>query len=204
MENESKTAFEKRMKTITVPEGFTTSFGEDIWGFGEQTTVNPFFKLSKTNDVEFKFDLNGSGHTSFHTAKGVLTFDRRGVEDSFYHVPFSFTNKASKPLSGAALDTLVQEQLDKVAKRREYYALAIVIPGLPGGHTVAPEGVEGLKKQLANANGHLTFTPAGFGTGYCVTKKPTRGLRYGETRAKPELEAFLGVSPLYVHTLDCD
>jgi hypothetical protein len=200
MKSESNAAFKKRMSTITVPEGFTATFGEETWGWGANKITQLTFTLYKEDDTKIKFDQSGAGHTEFKSERGWGTYDRRGVEDSFHHIPYDFEKNQTPP----DLNAIVAEQLARIVKSREYYKTAVAIPGLPGGFTVKPEGVAGLKKQLAAKNGHLTFTPSGFGTGYCITKKPTRGCRYGEERAKPELEAFLGQSPLYVHTLDCD
>jgi hypothetical protein len=189
-------AFKKRMSKIKMPEGFTGTFGEEKWPPGNETYHH--FELVKENDTKIKFDLSGCGHTSFMVGDGWRSFDRTGVEDSFYH---------TKVYKGddrvIDLDTIIAEQLKRIAERREYYKSAVEVPGLPAKFTVAPDGVAGLKASIKN-NGHLSFTPSGFGVGYCVTKRPQQGLRYGEVRAKPELEKFLDHSPLYVHTLDCD
>lgn len=195
---ETKASFKKRMSTIQVPEGFIANMTEEPWDWQGQKT-HSVFTLTKPDDTIIKFDQNGSGHTSFNTEQGWRTFDRRGVEDSFYHVRWDY-EKDKSPLD---LNAILAEQLKKIEDRRVYFRTAVPVPGLQGGYTVAPDGVAKLKEQLKKI-GHITFTPSGFGTGYCITKKPTRGLRYGESRAKPELEAFLGHSPLYVSTMDCD
>lgn len=185
--------FEKRMKTITVPEGFTASFGKDYWQHGQN---DPYFQLTKPDDTEITFEYNGGrGHTRFKTDKGWLCFDRTGVEDSFYH------RKLWDGDDEKNLDEIITEQLKRITDRREYYRTAVSIPTIP--FTCAPERVSELKKDLAK-KGHISFHPSGFGTGYNITSKPQRRLRYGETRAKPELEAFFGISPLYVSTMDCD
>ena len=95
----------------------------------------------------------------------------------------------------------MQEQLERIEKRREYYRSAVSIPGLP--YTVAPDGVEDLRKRLAK-HGSLSFTPSGFGTGYMVSKRKPPGYQYGGKQASPELEKFLGHAPLYITTMDCD
>lgn len=197
MKTESKAAFTKRMQSITIPDGFTAAMREekDGWVKGQKTYL--VYTLTKPDDTKIEFDQYGSGHTKFLTEKGWRTFDRTGVEDSFYHLPFE--HEKGKKID---LNALVAEQLARIEKSRDYFKSAISVPGLPN-FTVAPDRVAKLKADLKKF-GVITFTPSGFGTGYSITKKPTRGLRYGESRAKPELEAFLGHSPLYVSTMDCD
>lgn len=195
---ESTSAFMIRMKSIKVPEGFTAEFGEDTFGFGEKVEKYANFTLTKAGDTRIKFDQYGGGHTEFTKEPGMwLCFDRTGVEDSFYHADL-YGSKKEKEFD---LDAIVTEQLARIAKRREYYKTAVSVPSIP--FTVAPDKVPELKKQLAK-HSHITFTPSGFGTGYVIAKKPTRGCRYGEKRADANLEAFLGHSPLYVATMDCD
>lgn len=191
---ETEHSFRSRMNTIRVPDGFRAKFAKSEWG--DFLT----FVLLKEDDTKLVFDHSayGSGHTSFSVGGGWRSFDRTGVEDSFHHVDYN-----GRKLDKYGLNALVNEQLKRIANRREYYKTAVTIPGLPGGYTIAPEGVVDLKNRLQQF-GHISFTPPGFGTGYCVTKKPQWGLQFGETRAKPELEAFLGHKPLFVHTLDCD
>lgn len=175
--------FEAKMKTLSVPAGFTTEQSADA------------FTL-KSDSIEIKFDRSGSGHTNFKVGGSWKTLDRRGVEDSFYHV--SLYDGDDRTLD---LNVIVQEQLAHVQESLRYYETAIAVPSLP--FTVAPERLAVLKQDLQKT-GRICFTPSGFGTGYEIAKKPTRNCRFGETRAKPELETFFGVTPLYVSTLDCD
>lgn len=185
MEMGSKEAFIQRMKTIVVPEGFTWSFN---W-LGERS-IQHYFLLQKLGDTELKFDQGGDGHTRFKTDKGWLSFDRTGVESSFHHGDVR-----------ADLNALVQAQLTRIEKRRAFLKLAIPIPSLP--FVIAPDAVEGLKEKLKKTE-NLTFSPSGFGIGYMVTKKPARDGQQEHKRAGPELEKFLGQSPLYITKFDAD
>jgi hypothetical protein len=192
MKKVTEAAFKKRMLKVKVPEGFTATFGTDEF-------KQVIFTLEKPDDTKITFDQSGCGHTQFKAETGWRSFDRRGVEDSFYHAKMYDGDDQSYDA-----DEIVTEQLKRITESREYHKTAVAVPGLPGGSwTVAPDAVEELKRRLKKS-GHLSFTPSGFGTGYMVTKRPQRGLQYGETKATPELEAFLGHAPLYVHTLDCD
>lgn len=181
--------FHKRFEAIKIPDGFTGTFKPDTW---DPTHKDEVFSL-KSADVELVFDEGGSGHTRFLHKGAWLSFDRTGVEDSFYHVPLFKGHGVSD------LNVIVAEQIERVKKRLEYFASAVSIPGIP--FTVAPDGVEPLKQRLAKT-GVVSFHPSGFGTGYRLTKRPTRG--GGEQRALAATETFFGVSPLYVSTLDCD
>jgi hypothetical protein len=183
--------FRVHMSKLTVPQGFTGAFKEEP-GWGRDAPNRMTFVLENHQDVKIVFDDYGGGHTSFKTPRGWLSFDRRGVEDSFYHRPLFKGDKKRD------LNELVTEQLERVRDRQAYYAAAVPIPGIP--FTVAPDGVEGLKERLKK--GSLTFTPSGFGTGYVVSKRPQRGQQ--SKRATSELETFLGSSPLFVSTFDAD
>lgn len=198
MENESLQQFEKRMSTVTVPAGFTAAYEDDVWGFGEKKETWRKFILTKPDDTVIEFHQTGSGHTSFKTEKGWMSFDRRGVVDSFYHVSLFKSDEVKD------LNVIVAEQLERIEKRRAYYKSAVSVPGM-NGYSVAPDGVASLKSQIKK-NGYVTFTPSGFGTGYTVQKKqPDRmTLRFGGKRAPAELEAFLGTSPLWVVPFDHD
>lgn len=193
---ETAAAFKKRMGTITVPEGFTTRFEEQPTFRHEVKQLA--FILEKMNgeklDVRMEFRHEyGDGTTTFSTAHGERTFDRTGVESSFYHRLFG--NEA------VDLDAMVKEQLGRIEERRTYLASSIQVPVVK--YRIQPEDVARYRSQLKK-RGVISFMPSGFGTGYTITTKPVRKLRHGEKRATPELEMFFGVSPLYISTMDCD
>jgi hypothetical protein len=193
MKQTTKAQFQKRMKTIKVPDGFTAEFRTESWGFTPGKNTFLTYVLVKSEDTKITFDQSGSGHTEYKVGDSWRTFDRRGVEDSFYHVALWKGDNAAKDLNA-----IVAEQVKRIAERREYFKSAIPVPGLP--FTVAPDGVEELKKRLQVMRS-IHFTPSGFGIGYCVSK--LKG-GWGVKRATPELEKFLGHTPLWITTMDCD
>lgn len=195
MKQLTEAEFRKHMEALTIPTGFIGEFKEDLWGTNERYLK---FVLSKTDDTTITFDQNGSGHTEFKVSqRGWVTLDRRGVEDSFYHLPMFEKDKCP------ALNEIVKIELGRIEKRREYYKTAVKIPGL--SHTVAPEGIQALKDRLKK-DGSISFMPAGFGTGLCVTRRKPDAmtLRFGGKKAPPELEKFLEYSPLWITTFDAD
>lgn len=190
--------FRKLMNSLRVPKGFQKEFVNKGWlGKAEFLT----FVLTKPNDTKIIFDQSGSGHTEFTkegSGEAWLSFDRVGVSDSFYWTEFS--GKVKKGLS-----SIIPEQLKRVAESREYYKTAIKLPGIP--FTVSPERLEELKTIMSNPNGHRAFSPSGFGTGYILMRKPRAPRYLGDSsspRANPELEALLGVEPIYVDKFDAD
>lgn len=180
--------FRKHMETLNIPEGFTARFREaDSWGILT-------YIVAKEGDVEFRFDVTGCGHTDFTIEGGKRgTFDRLGVEDSFYWLVWGGEFKD--------LNAIVVEQFKRIKKSRAFYKKAIEVPTLP--FKVAPSRVVELKRQLQKY-GSVTFTPGGFGTGYVVSKNSVQEFKWGGKRADVELEEFLGHSPLYVSSFDSD
>jgi hypothetical protein len=190
----TKEQFREHMAALTIPPGFTGVFEQQSFGHQYNELV---FVLSNNAGIEIRFDQSGCGHTRFKIdGRGWLTFDRLGVEDSFYHLPMwqGDTNKLS-------LNTIVEQQLARIEQNRLHELKAVTVPGI--GFRVSPERADQLKIEIKE-RGHVTFMPSGFGTGYIVAKKPQQGCRFGEKRASQALETFLGHSPLYVCPMDCD
>jgi len=186
---------EKLAPKFPVPDGFTTEWRDNYLGCGWRV-----FVMTKPNDTEFIFLPGGSGTTNFETKDGRRTFDRRGVDDSFYWKGYSFFKRATKrPL--ADVKQILDEQLERIAKSRTFHETALKVPQI--GHSVSPDALTTYKAKL-KAGKHITFTPSGFGTGYnVVTRKPARPW-WGVQRATPELEKFFDHSPLWVESFDCD
>jgi hypothetical protein len=135
-------------------------------------------------------DVSCSGHTCYKSEAGHwLSFDRRGVEDSFYLGDYG------TPL--AEFSKVFQEQLIRIEKSKETSKKMLKIPGF--GFSVHQDQLEELKKKLRSGGSH-TFTPAGFGTGHIVS---TRRGRYG-TKLPAETAKFFGVPELYDETFDHD
>jgi len=134
-------------------------------------------------------DLTCDGHTVFKTDKGWRSFDRRGVEDSFY-----LGNYGDSP---ADVSKVIQVQLERIVESKETSKKMVAIPGF--GFSVHQDQLEALKKKLASGLSH-TFMPSGFGTGHiiCINKS-----RFG-TRMSAETAKFFGVPALYDETFDAD
>jgi len=130
-----------------------------------------------------------SGHTTFKTTKGDYSFDRRGVDDSFY---LKLTDGPEEFLA------TFREQLKKIEATRARHANAVTVPGFSA--LVSPEQKTEIIEKLRSGKAH-EFRPAGFGTGY---KLSLRQHSRWDKRAKPETEAFFGVSPIFIEETDCD
>ena len=194
-EARDKAVLEAFAPTIPVPEGFEASWEEQDGARYEKVAV--LVLSNPTTEVKFTFRPWGDGTTSFNTPRGWATFDRVGVEPSFYWRDWAIGGAGEKSLTPEKMAEVFAEQLKRIAEARKYYETAISVPQI--GFTTSPERLARDKATLAKG-GALTFTPSGFGTGYTVARRPSRFA----TRAKPELEAFFGFSPLYVSTFDAD
>jgi hypothetical protein len=130
-----------------------------------------------------------SGHVSFTTSKGERTFDRTGVEDSFYvywrGVP--------------AVQAEIEKQITKVAESRTRIDGMVSIPGIP--FLINPAEIENTAA-LIRGNGKR-FLPSGFGTGYYLYSRSKPASRY-DGRATVNTEKFFGVSPIWIRHEDCD
>jgi hypothetical protein len=153
---------------------------------GDGVTIAVVFHKSSLGPPA-SYSTKASGHTSFTTSKGTRTFDRTGVEDSFYLRP-----------ADTALDFLavVTRQLEKVEESRKRIDASESIPGIP--FMVTPESKAQITAALLSGKSH-SFYPSGFGTGYVICARP---MRHG--RSKPEAAAFFGVDMLFVEALDAD
>jgi hypothetical protein len=186
----------KFLNDLATPEGFVKTFGTEDYSWGKEKILHPSVIFTKGTDIEIKIVISsptdkymaGSGHTSFATKLGRRTFDRRGVEDSFYVEPGLDVEKTNAQ---------VLRQIEKVAESVARMERSVAVP--IWGFTVTPETLEEIKGKLTKGKTH-TFTPAGFGTGYVLSKKRSRWSRL----ADPKINAFFGVGALYFDTLDCD
>lgn len=179
-------AFIKKLPTF---DGFTGEWIDTSYSYN--TKSKEYLLTNKKEEVKFTFHPGGDGTTSFNTARGWLTYDRRGVESSFYWMPL--WEKAEKP----DIKIIIAEQLERIAKSRDFSKTALKVPEV--GASISPAMLETLKATFKNA-GYHSFYPSGFGTGYTVSTKP---LRYGK-KASSALMDFFGVAPLYIATFDAD
>lgn len=175
------------IKSIPKIKGFIGNWIDDPYYGKEYVLAN------KKSEITFTFHQGGDGTTSFKTTDGHWrTFDRRGVESSFYWKPWDY-----KGAPKVNLKEMLDEQLQRIAASREYFNTAIIVPEI--GFSVSPANLEKLKMTFKNA-GYHSFHPSGFGVGYTVSAKP---LRFGK-KASKELMDFFGVAPLYIATFDAD
>ncbi len=192
------------VKGIKTPEGFERSVHTE-----PKTEWCAAYKVLtlKGDGIEIVVEFNGfdkswdswslaSGHVSFSTSQGTRTFDRYGVEDSFY---------IDNPLKWGTTDDVVEkanEQIlafieTKIPEARARVDRSERIPGIP--FDVTPETKARVTEQL-KAGTPYRFMPSGFGTGYVLSTKRTR---YSK-RAERATEKFLSVTPVYVETFDAD
>lgn len=187
----SKVQFEKHVKKIKVPKGFTADMETEQRGWNNHPIPTLVYVL-KGNGMEIRFDQTGSGHTLFTHEGKQLCFDRYGVEDSFYHLPFGDWDKERYNLN-----TIVKEQIKRVEEYLKYTKTALQVPGIP--HTVSPEAKVKLIERLKK-NGQISFQPSGFGTGYIVTKNMVRGSKL----APKAMATFFGFDKLFISTVEMD
>jgi hypothetical protein len=142
------------------------------------------------------------GITGFRCAGQTFTFDRRGVEDSWY--PDGHDKRICTQVQVAAA---MKEQLIRaataLAKRTERETSGTKINFGPTTRTLMPDEIADLRKRLA-ANRTFEFRPAGFGTGYRFYQSRTPG-RYGSrVPASEEARKFFAAPYLVYDTMDCD
>jgi hypothetical protein len=185
---------ERAAKKIPVPEDFVAVWEDDAsWYSGANIPSKKFVLRSKKHEVDLVFRPGGSGTTKFKVNNNWLTFDRRGVEDSFYWKEFS--GKELRDFNAMILD-----QSRRVREAREFHQTALKVPDV--GFSVSPDRLKALQKEIKTL-GYVTFHPSGFGTGYRVVKKSHNRFG-GSRRASADLEKFLECAPLWIETFDCD
>ncbi len=184
----SKANFKKHVKSITLPEGFTSKFEtENLWKDEKQEVF-----VIKADKIEMRFEQSGCGHTNFLIGDTWCSFDRRGVEDSFYHLPMWDDDDTPD------LNEIITDQLERIKLAISNHAEAIEVPGIP--FTVSPSRYAALKKSLKAKGGRADFMPSGFGSGYTITNRSVAGSK----RASAETEKFFEISPLFISKFDAD
>jgi len=197
-------------KSIKAPEGWSR---EELDGFytsgipyGGKDSMPGMLSIVLKSDsiiivfcIEERVDFRSkkshvvySGHTNFASSKGWRSFDRLGVEDSFYS---PYDAKALKDMPDPS--QVIAEQCDRVVKFNEVDARRLDIPGIP--YRITPESRVERTAQLKQGKS-ITFVPSGFGTGLRVSAKRSR-------HSKPmsaETAQFFDCPALYVETFDHD
>jgi len=182
--------FKERMQTIKIVDGWTGGF-EDYEFYGK-----PMWKVfvlkNDALEIELRFDQHGAGHTNFIADGTSMTFDRLGIEDSFYWLPWGERDDGDYDLNH-----IVAAQLDRIAEFLAVSDTLIPVPGLP--YSVAPDKLERMKNTLAEG-GSVTLSPAGMGTAHRLTTRRTRDAKY----ASKALRDFFVCDELFVSTIDWD
>lgn len=204
----------KFAEQLTAPEGFTKVVREEDMGWNKEPDMM-VIQVVLTNEatkVRFEMELRelpkakrGSydawerkeygdivitGHTHFEEKGKWFTFDRTGVDDSFH--------AGSKP---GTLHNAIVSQLAKIAQSRERAKNTQQLPAPLSGWYRTPEEIATAKQTLAKG-GSVVFHPAGFGTGYRLSKHFPG--RWWSMPASAELAKFFGVERLFYETMDCD
>jgi hypothetical protein len=186
------------LKTLATPEGFERTDiarGQySLHGDGDpavEFTGDGVTVAIVMWDVDSDWSV-GSGHVTFTTALGRKTFDRRGVEDSFY---------VEAGDTAAEVAARIAERLKDVAESRARLSRSETVPGLPGKWSVTPERKAEIAAKLKDGREH-EFRPSGFGQGVLITRG--QRMRYS-TRLPAETMAFFGLTGTYYYDrTDCD
>jgi len=193
------------MRDILTPDGFEREVSRDeqwnnnllTFTNGEITITIRFFSGEGRRESIFL----ASGHVEFKVpGGGVRTYDRYGVEDSFY-----IDNPAQWPewREDGPPDVIVKtnETIRHFIEERIPESLARIarseqVPTLP--FSVTPEQKQGITSQLLSGVSY-SFMPSGFGTGYTLHAQ-----RLYMAERSPALQKFFDVPCVYVSTFDAD
>lgn len=184
------------VESMTAPDGFTQSMREDR--FGRMTCEYIVFK---SDDVVVEFGLGEkdkewealpspcgmSGTVNFKVHGKWYTFDRPGIEQSFYD-----DFRADPQAILEAQIVRARAEIERMSK-----STYVQVPGTQ----ITLEATH--KKKISDdlkAGKGAQITPAGMGIGYALsTKKQSQW-----SHPVPAMAKFFGVTKLYADTLDCD
>lgn len=189
------------ISNIATPAGFTRT--ESTWEgyvWGNQPPKNLPQLVFEGDGINIKInfgdDPNGymlaDGHVTFTSSKGVRTFDRHGVDDSFY-IDNPRKNYRADDGSEAVNETIRDFIERKVPESRARIDGSTQVPGTS---FLASEE----RKNELREKGHAMFHPAGFGTGYAFS---TTRAPYAQEASQAQKDYF-GVSELWYTTFDAD
>jgi hypothetical protein len=195
------------LAAIPIPEGFTAeSFEIEAWRPGDPGAPairycgNGITIELQTQPSDKPEYVEASGHTSFTSTRGVRTFDRMGVSDSFT----VDGARSSTPDTPASAGEKLLVQIQRVGEARVRLDASLPVPALPGGFILTPERQVQLAKLLQEGR-EISLTPSGFGTGYRLTTlRPHRRRALYVKPGAPALAAFFGVRAVWIEPLDCD
>ena len=210
--------FKAFQKAIIVPDGFSMTV-EDLYDdytksryvdvILKNETVGTTIRFNLTMDKLQKWDIRGdrgitikelkpylgksvivwNGHVNYTHNGGHYSYDRRGVEDSFYNGNRFDANPNDQ----------ITEQLARIEASRGRIDNSVEIPVL--GRLISNERLAEVRKDFQSKKSEgFGSQPSGFGTAYYITKNQTRWSK----RADERLEKFFGYSPLYIQESEMD
>jgi hypothetical protein len=152
----------------------------DKWEVRRNKALKPFLGKSL---VEW------NGHTKYTHKGGHYSFDRCGVEDSFYN-GHDFNIDPN---------TQVTEQLARIDEARTRIDNCVSIPVI--GRLINKDTLEQARKEFqTRKKASYSSYPSGFGMAYHFMKQQDRWSK----RADEKIEKFFGYSPLYVRQDEMD
>lgn len=156
-------------------------------GEGMEIQVYLDDKAKRSND-----QWGGHSGTVNYTAKGKqFTFDRTGVEASFYW--------GSK---GEDIVATLRKQVERVKEKQASFANRKEVNLGPVTLFMTLESIQRMVDTLKSGKTH-TYQPSGFGTGYFFSVKPTIRNRYDTAKASAELERLVG-QRVFISQFDAD
>lgn len=180
---------DNKMKILV--ESMTEFTAANKWEFDNSNPSEPTIKSNDERQIVMRVQ-DFIGHTGYGFGEKRYTFDRLGVEDSFYIDTFTkeaITSIFSEQI--ARVDASIKRLADLQANGTEL--------------DFGPIRRTYMKKDLDNIITRLksglpwTWTPAGFGTGYVFS---TKRLSYSSP-ASDALKTAVG-RPVYYSKIDCD
>ena len=162
--------------------------------------------ILKSEDVEIhldisvmmkknKPDLSVTGSTKFIALGKMFSFDRIGIDNSFY-----LSHDGYDPIP-SDVNKVVVAQIQRAKEGIKDMSEKIQVPEL--GFYISKEKQEKMSK-LLKAGKSTSLTPSGFGIGYQLIGRRVRTTQWGPKVASDVLKKFFKVTTLYIDTMDCD
>lgn len=190
------------MAGIETPAGLRRTEGVEQQAWGNFEPRPQLVLESDDVRIEINFSSDASymladGHVSFNSSQGWRTFDRRGVDDSFYidNPRKQYSDEDPTPAANEAIKDFLERKIPEARARIDG---SEAVPGLNGRLASKAQ-----KQELAD-KGSVQLYPSGFGTGYHFFTGATWANQPDVREASPEQKAFFGVKNLWVSTFDCD
>lgn len=197
---------QKLIDKIDVPDGFDLTDGigwreglEDhsvSTRYGRRKMRGAYWLMLASNDRAMIFNISTSnrefsvtGSTMYRRNDTWYTFDRRGIESSFYMDSI-----------GEDPNGIIVMEMKRISDRMAKPA-ALVIPGLRN-MMVSVKRHDEIRREL-KAHRCPIITPAGMGVAYRLHTRPSRR-RAWDVPADPRTAAFFGVDRLWLERLDWD